>query len=254
MVFSTGSVVRLQVGDWLFQPGWASTLSLLLVLPLLLTLGFWQLDRAKQKAELQAAFAERFQQSPSLLTHIDSSDPNNRYRPVIVSGRYDSGQQLLLDNQVRDGQPGYHVLTPLRLSEGKAILVNRGWVPMGALRTILPNVIVAEQPVTVMGWLSQAANPGLWWGTASGENQQWPRVIPYVDYERLAEVLGYPLQPAVVLLNPEASSGYWRDWQPRFGGTGPERHQAYAVQWFGLALALLILYIATNTQRLLRPN
>jgi surfeit locus 1 family protein len=227
----------------------------LLVLPLLLTLGFWQLDRARQKTELQTAFIERFQQPPSPLTSIDPSDPNNRYRPVVVTGRYDGRQQLLLDNQVHDGQPGYHVLTPLRLLDGKAILINRGWLPIGASRTILPDVTVVDgQPVTVTGWLSQAANPGLWWGGATGENGQWPRVIPYVEYERLTELLGYPLQSAVVLLNPEAAAGYWREWQPRFGGTGPERHRAYAVQWFGLAVTLLILYIASNTQRVLHPT
>ena len=66
--------------------------------------------------------------------------------------------------------------------------------------------------------------------------------------------MGYPLQPAVVLLEPEAAEGYWRDWQPRFGGFGPERHQGYAVQWFSLAMALVILYLTTNIHRLPRSE
>jgi cytochrome oxidase assembly protein ShyY1 len=65
----------------------------------------------------------------------------------------------------------------------------------------------------------------------------------------LSAELGYPLEPAVILLDPEAEGGYQRDWHPSFGGFGPERHQAYAVQWFSLAAALLVIYMVVNTHR-----
>lgn len=242
--------MRVRLGVWVLRPGRASTFVTLLLLPLLLALGFWQLDRARQKAELQAAFAERFEQPPAALAVVNPADPANRYRRVIAVGRYDSGHQLLLDNQVRDGQPGYHVLTPLRSTDGAAILINRGWLPLGASRQELPDISVTAEPVTISGWLAQPAQPGFRLGDAAGGDLKWPRVIPYVDYQRLAILLGYSLQPAVILLEPGASAGYWRDWQPRFGGYGPERHQGYAAQWFALAAALLILYLAVNTRRL----
>lgn len=241
--------MRARLGDWVFEPGWASTLACLLLLPLLLTLGFWQSDRARQKAELQADFAERFGRPPVALPEVDPSAPDNRYLRIVASGRYDGAHQFLLDNQVRDGQPGYHVLTPLRDSEGGAILVNRGWVPLGASRQALPDIAIGDRPTAVLGWLGQPANPGLRWGEATGAGPGWPRVIPYVDYRRLAELLGYPLHPALVLLEPSESAGFWRDWQPRFGGIGPERHRGYAAQWFGLAVALAILYLAVNFRR-----
>ncbi len=250
--FRVRGAVRVRVGNWLFQPGRASTVATLLVLPLLLTLGFWQLDRAAEKAELQAAFAERSQQLPASLAEVNPDDPASRYRRVVATGRYDGEHQLLLDNQVRDGQPGYHVLTPLRLTQGSAILINRGWLPLGESRRELPDVSVTAEPITVAGWLAQPANPGLRLGDAAGSDPRWPRVVPYVDYDRLAAILDYPLQPAVVLLEPEAAWGYWRDWRPHFGGYGPERHQGYAVQWFALAAALVILYLATNMCRLPR--
>ncbi|MBK8183702.1 MAG: SURF1 family protein [Candidatus Competibacteraceae bacterium] len=246
--------MRVRLGEWVFQPGRVSSVTTLLLLPFLLALAFWQLDRSRQKAELQAAFVERFQQPSVPLFDIDPSDSANRYRRVIASGRYDASHQFLLDNQVRDGQPGYHVLTSLQLEGGEAILVNRGWLALGASRQMLPDVSVDSAAVTVTGWLSQPANPGLWWGEATGENLQWPRVIPYVDYQLLAKLLNYPLQPAVILLEPGSAAGYWRDWQPRFGGIGPERHQGYAVQWFSLAVALIILYLAVNTDRLPRSQ
>lgn len=240
----------MRIRSWIFHPGWASTLVVLLLLPLLLTLGFWQLDRGQQKAGLQNAFADQAGQPPVTLAETNLDSSTTSYQRVTALGRYDSAHQILLDNQVRGGQPGYHVLTPLRLPEGNAILVNRGWIALGESRQILPVLAVPNESVTVIGWLAQPAQPGLKLGDATGADRRWPRVVPYVDYQRLAAILAYPLQPAVVLLDPEAASGYERDWQPRFGGFGPERHQGYAVQWFSLASALVILYLAANLRRL----
>jgi surfeit locus 1 family protein len=245
-------------GAWKFRPGLASTLAVLLLLPLLLSLGFWQLDRARLKAELQTAFAEHFERDLIPFSEIvEPGDFVHLYRRVVAGGRYDGERQVLLDNQVRDGRPGYHVLTPLRLSDGAAILVNRGWIPVGESRQILPEIAVAAEPVAVGGWLAQPANPGIRLGDAGGADRRWPRVLQYVDYERLATILEYPLHPVILLLEPEAPGGYWRDWQPRFGGIGPERHQGYAVQWFALAGALAILYLAVGVRRVPidpRPN
>lgn len=240
----------MRIGRWIFQPGWASALAVLLLLPVLLSLGFWQLDRARQKAELQAAFAERSRWPPAPLDGLDTADRNSLYRRVIATGYYDNGHQVLLDNQLREGQPGYHVLTPLRLADGGAILVNRGWTPLGESRQTLPNIAVTVEAITVNGWLAQPANPGLRLGDAAGADQNWPRVTPYIDYERLAAILGYPLRPALILLEPNQPQGYIRDWRPHFGGFGPERHQGYAVQWFALAVTLVILYLATHVRRI----
>lgn len=201
------------------------------------------------KTELQAAFAAHRDQPPVVLAEIDTADPANHFRRVLVSGRYDAAHQILLDNQLREGQPGFHVLTPLRLTDGSAILINRGWVAQAESRQSLPNLPAPAEPVTIIGWLAQPANPGLRMGDAAGSDRRWPRVVLYVDYDRLAAIVGYPLQPALVLLDPAAPEGYRRDWQPRFGGIGPERHQGYAVQWFALAVALVILYLAANLSR-----
>jgi len=142
------------------------------------------------------------------------------------------------------------MLTPLRLAYGGAILVNRGWTPLGESRQTLPNIAVTVEAITVNGWLAQPANPGLRLGDAAGADQNWPRVTPYIDYERLAAILGYPLRPALILLEPNQPQGYIRDWRPHFGGFGPERHQGYAVQWFALAVTLVILYLATHVRRI----
>lgn len=226
-----------------------STVIFLVMLSLLLGLGFWQLYRGRQKAELQAAFAQQSHQPPVDLAAVNPIDPNNYYRRVIAKGQYDSAHQILLDNQIRDGQPGYHVLTPLRLPDGHAILVNRGWIALGESRQTLPDITAPMEIVTADGWLAQPAQPGLRLGDAAGSDLRWPRVTLYIDYDRLATILGYPLQPAIILLDPKADWGYGRDWRPHFGGFGPERHQGYAVQWFALAAVLVIVRFAVHTRR-----
>ncbi|MCP5195861.1 MAG: SURF1 family protein [Gammaproteobacteria bacterium] len=240
---------RRQGGAWKFYPSWPSTLAVLSLLPVLLSLGFWQLNRYWQKTELQTAFAKQSRQMPISLDDLNPSDPDNYYRRVVASGRYDNSHQLLLDNQLRRGQPGYYVLTPLKLADGAAILVNRGWVPLGESRQILPDIAIITEPITIDGRIAQPTNPGIRLGEAGGADRNWPRVVQYVDYAPLAAILGYPLKPAILLLEPTADLGYWRDWQPHFGGFGPERHQGYAVQWFALSAALVILYLAASIRR-----
>ena len=78
--------------------------------------------------------------------------------------------------------------------------------------------------------------------------------MQFIDYERLSDALGYQLLPAVILLDPQQPHGYLRDWRPGFGGFGPERHLGYAVQWFALALTLIVIYVVMNTRRSRPPS
>lgn len=218
---------------------------------LLLSLGFWQLDRAKQKDVLQQRFKTHLSAPYTDVSEVPLDEAVSRYRKVTAQGRYDAEHQILLDNQIYQGRPGYHVFTPLRLTgQAKAILINRGWIPLGMSRQQLPEIVVNEADRTVRGRLSQPANPGLRLdGSPLSADDAWPRVVQYVDYDQLAEQLGYPLEPVVILLDPALEEGYLRTWRPTFGGLGPARHRGYAVQWFALAVALVIIYGVVNTRR-----
>lgn len=236
---------------FVFQPALIPSLVTLFLMALLLSLGFWQLDRAKQKDLLQLRFKTHFNAPYANVSEVRLDDALSRYRKVIAQGRYDAEHQILLDNQIYQGKPGYHVFTPLRLiKEAKAVLINRGWIPLGVSRQQLPAIGVNEVNRVLKGRVSQPANPGLRLdGPPSLADDPWPRVVQYLDYEQLAEQLGYPLEPAVILLDPAMEGGYVRDWRPTFGGVGPARHRGYAVQWFSLAVALLVIYGVVNTRR-----
>src|SRR5690606_12915045 len=108
-----GAVTRCR---YRFRPGLWPTLAVLLLLPLLLGLGFWQLDRAEQKRAWLAQLAAAAQQEAVNLNAVQPDYPAVAQRRVEARGRYDADRQLLLDNQIRAGRQGYLVLTPLRLA------------------------------------------------------------------------------------------------------------------------------------------
>lgn len=241
---------QMRLGGFSFRPALIPSAITFGLLPVLLALGFWQLDRAHQKEALLEVFKAQTALPYLPVGKLDLSEPTSLYRKVIATGRYDLDHQILLDNQVLDGRPGYHVYTPLRLTgDGEVVLVNRGWVPLGASRQQLPDIGLASAAVSLKGMVAQPANPGLRL-PASATDASWPKVVQYLDYRELAGQLGYRLLPAVILLAPDQANGYRREWQAHFAGFGPERHRGYAFQWFALTLTLVVLYVVANTQRL----
>ena len=146
---------------WSFRPSLATTLATVLLLPLLLALGGWQLQRGAQKATLQAQWTAQAALPP---LHIGPGDrPDLRAAPgrrLLVRGEWDTRRQILLDNQVVDGLAGYQVYTPLHLADGHAVLVNRGWLPGGARRDAAPDVQLVARAVLVAGNAALPPSPG----------------------------------------------------------------------------------------------
>ena len=130
--------MRLRIGAHVLQASWLPTLATLALLAVLLTLGFWQLDRMREKQALFAAFAAGTRASTDLGPLRAEAD--SRFKHVWTHGRYDSGHQILLDNMTHQGQAGYRVLTPFIFDAGRSVLVDRGWIPIGVSRQLLPNV------------------------------------------------------------------------------------------------------------------
>jgi surfeit locus 1 family protein len=211
-------------------------------LALFISLGIWQIQRADEKRALMEARESRVQEAPVRLSGQESSLDDLRYRRVIVAGEYDAAHQFLLDNQLHDRQPGYDVLTPLRISgSDKAVLVNRGWIPLGADRTRRPDVSLRKTSVSVSGVADRFPGVGFRLKGAEIPGPGWPSVVQLAEPERLAERLGYPVLPYQVLLDPSAEEGYVRAW--RETRLDPGKNLGYALQWFLFATVAAILYI-----------
>ncbi len=236
----------LKIGNRHFAPGVFGTFATVIVMAGLVSLGFWQLRRAEEKQALLATLAEG-QKTTAILTAANAASLP-RYQRVTVSGRYVSTQQVLLDNLPSStGKPGYHVLTPFVLADGAVLLVDRGWVPVGPDRSALPEIGVDETPRELGGVLDGVPQPGMRMGSPEIP-ATWPKVLNFPERAELTAVYGERLLEPVLLLDSNAGDGFERLWAARFG-FDPRRHVGYAIQWFGLGLALLAIYVIVNLKR-----
>ncbi len=240
----------MRIGHFDFTPGLWPTLVTLLLLPVLLGLGFWQLDRAEQKQELLETYDEHGSDAPIQLRARLKSTTGLRYRKATVTGRYDGAHQFLLDNRVYQGRAGYQVLTPLRIDgTDYAVLVNRGWTPQGKTRQDLPALPAPDKTelINVRGILYLPPEKVFALGEGEDRAYGWPKVLQKIEFTLHQQQLGYELLPVTVWLDPEQAHGFVREWKPLV--FGPERHIGYAFQWFSLAFALGVIYILVNTRK-----
>ena len=229
----------------------APTLVYLCLLPLLIALGIWQLGRSEEKRVFleqqgqELASSEIIQLSKASEDNVDRV----RYKKVQATGHYDLAHQFLIDNQISAGKPGYFVLTPFVLQgEAKAILVNRGWVPLNHDRSVLPEVQLKNQQTTVSGRINRFPSVGIKLAGAEIPTEGWPSVLQVIDTQVLAKKLAYPLFPFQIELDKNLPEGFKREWQITTIML-PEQHTAYAVQWFALAFALTLLFIWYSCKR-----
>jgi surfeit locus 1 family protein len=238
----------MRLGSFEFRPGLGPSVAMLVVLPVLLWLGHWQFDRAVWKQGLVDTHAARALEPAVALATLAGDWPAAQYRRVRVSGHYDGGHQLLLDNQLHERHPGYAVLTPLRMDNGEWVLVNRGWVPASPDRSVLPEVPAPIGAVDLLAVVNLPPEKTFRLADVEEAYSGWPRVVQQVELEQFEALLGHELLPVLLALDPEDAHGFVRDWQAVYGVT-PDKHRAYAMQWYTLALVLALIYVGVNTRR-----
>lgn len=240
----------MKIGEYDFRPSWVPSLFAVCLLGLLISLGVWQLKRGTEKQHIVDEFALRTTDLPVQIDVRQQSAAGRQFQLVVGKGHYDSGHQYLLDNRTYRGRVGYHVLTPFKLSQSTGVIVNRGWVVAGERREQLPEVAVPGGGTEIQGMVAIPSQNAFLVGPAGyASSGQWPRVVQRVELATMERQLGYALLPYVVQLDAADPYGFVRDWTP-YLGIGPERHRAYAFQWFSLALALMVIYFVANTRRL----
>lgn len=230
-----------------FTPTLLSILITLIVFSVLMHLGFWQLNRAAEKKALQTRYQTRSGNAPLDLNTTKTLPPDLQYYPVKVSGFVLNDQQFLLDNRIQQHQPGYEVLTLLRLNdEKKVVLVNRGWIPQGNSRANVPMVSPITNKISWTGIVSVPSDKYFTLGPQT-EDTSWPKRIQRVDIAQMSRSTGYQLLPFVVLLNADQPYGFQRQWSPM--DLKISTNYGYAFQWFALACTLMVIFIVLNTVR-----
>ncbi len=211
-------------------------------------LGIWQLDRLAQRQAFNAHYLATSVLPTLTISSVPPDDLSQmEYRHVIVAGAYDFEHQIVLRNQYFQNQPGYFLLTPLKVSvDGTALLVERGWIPARGNETPA-DWRKYDQPggVTISGILRLGETASEIGGVAD------PTLVPgqdgldfwnIVNLERIARQVPYKLLPVFVQLDPEparAEPPY--PYQPEVEiSEGP--HFGYAMQWFTFAALLFFGY------------
>ena len=240
---------------FLLSPRWLRLITAALVVAAgCVALGFWQLDRFHQKqgrSHLVDANVTADPVSPDTLLDVGRAlPPAEQWRRVEAHGRYDGANELLVRNRPLEGSTGYYVLTPLVTADGPALLVNRGWVPVGATARTRPEVPPAPAgEVTVIARVRPSEPSDQKSAPLAGQVRRIdvPAIaakLPYDVYGGYGELVEQRPAPASSLtLLPEPDPGI-----------GP--HLAYAFQWWVFAAIALggVVVLARREAREAAPH
>ena len=226
-----------------FRPGWLPTLGALVFIVVTVALGNWQRHRAADKEELAAQLAAAASAPAVDLAATDTDPTTLRFRTVQVRGEYDSARQLFIDNKVHAGRVGYDVVAPLKLAGSeRVVLVDRGWIALGARRGDLPAVAPPVGMLTVVGRVNLPPRRYLEFGDGRARASLWENLDP----ARVAAATGLPLLPIIIeqtdpVVPPD---GLLRDWpEPDLGA---DQNRSYMVQWYSFALLAGVLWLSLN--------
>lgn len=240
----------MQIFNYKFQPKLIPTLATLVLLPVMISLGMWQADKAALKQAKLEQFEQREKDAPISISAAPIDIETLRYRRVVVRGFYEPEFQILLDNQIYKGQAGYHVITPLHIAgSDMRILVNRGWVPVGDDRSVLPVIESIQSEVEVTGYIQDFSGKYLELSSSDTVQAGWQKVWQNLDITRYKKLAKFSIQPAILLMDPSSSSGgYVREWpKPDFR---IDVNRGYAIQWYLMSIALLVIYLVTNFKKI----
>ena len=224
-----------------------ATLVAFTAIVIMLLLGFWQLDRKDQKevrlANIENATNVSALQMADIVANAESFiDFKVESSGVLLSPTF------LIDNKIIDGQAGFHVLKPFETNYG-VVMLNFGWLKSLGPRGVLPNLTFGSKNVA-RGVIYKPSDNKL--VTETNINYgSFPALLQQVDLVEISRHLNKDVLPFVIRLDPD-DSGYIRDWQVIT--MSPEKHLGYAIQWFGLAIAALTIYLLSVLKKFQAPS
>ncbi len=198
-------------------------------------LGFWQLDRHKQRAAQNAVIEQRLSDSPLLLdASLDLDRESHELRRARVEGVFDYSREVIEQGRVVNGVPAVYLVTPLVTQNGGILLVERGYAPSPDARGVDVATLREADSVVVEGVLV------LLDGGTLPSDTTWPIYVRRADPTVLQQLFEEPLQSLVLRRTVMPSD------LPRGMGAAPlppltrGPHLAYAVQWFLFATIAVV--------------
>lgn len=232
-----------------FEPRWAPSLAALLGVLVLLGLGTWQLERLEWKEALIAEYLARRAAPPVALPDPIGDPAALDNRRVRLVGRFLHDRELYLGARSYKDEVGFHVVTPFRLDDGRAVLVDRGWVP--AARRDPARRAAGQVAGTIA--LSGVARLGGWRGNALFRPANDPERNDWLWYDLPAIAARAGLENAVTSVYVAADPGAGPGDLPI--AVAPQvnlrnEHLGYAITWYALAAALVVIYLLHQSRPL----
>ncbi|MGL5743189.1 MAG: SURF1 family protein [Legionella sp.] len=227
-----------------FTPSWMMTILTFLFFSLFVRLGLWQIHRADEKTKMIVAQKTLENQKP--ISWTPKQPLPLQYERINVKGTYLS-HQFLLDNQHHQHQFGYDVLSPLELADGTVIMIDRGWVAGDMTRRILPQAQIPKGLITVQGSVYFPSKNQWVLGPVLEKKSNKVVVLERIDEQLISQILQKAVSPFIIRLDKQETNGFVREWETV--SMPPQRHLAYALQWFVMALVVLIIFVALNLKK-----
>lgn len=217
----------------------------ILALTVFISLGFWQLERAQHKKQNYQDFLLATEQTIiSLSSVIKQNIPaaDLQWRQVSLTGEFDSGPIILLDNQILNGVAGYNMIADFMVNgSDKRVLLNLGWIGAEDNYGFIAPIQVPRGHLDLTGPLKMVED-NLFIDEIVFEGMKNNIIrVQEINIDEVGVTTGTKYHPFIILLGPEIEFGLHRDWQPI--DSGPARHQAYVMQWFRMALVVLVIFV-----------
>ena len=220
------------------------TMATIVVIITMISLGNWQISRAQEKEERHEQIGRLSEQPAVSISNDLVSIEDFKFKQVEARGTFITSHTIYLDNKMYKGAAGYHIVMPLKLTESSMhVLVNRGWVPAGRDRSILPIVTTPTDAVIVTGRAVSVPTKVFALSDEIVAGQVWPNL----QLERVQQVTGLDLQPVMILQQDEWSDGLVRQWDRPDSGASVSWN--YAAQWYGMATIVMIIYLVLSVKR-----
>lgn len=246
--------IELRLHHIIFRPSFIGTVLTVVCIPLFIHFGLWQYNKAQQKQALQVIYNQS-KIDGALSFPLDISDlavDDWNYKKVSLTGEYETQYQFLLDNQVEENRVGFHVVTPLKIeNSSKYVLINRGWILGKDIHSELPvfDTPKGKQIITGQIWVPSKKIFTLENKiSAPKDGEAIKAVWQHMNMNQYQQSVPFEVSPMAIKLDPASEAGgFVRNWQ-----VPTQRiitHMGYAYQWFGFAVATLLIYIYMSVSR-----
>ncbi len=254
----------MRVGSIDFNPDWKTSVLTLCLLPLLISLGVWQLDREQEKIAILSSYVEKEARLPVSLEQqwdVLKKDSNPAFTSVKLTGRFDNTRTLLLDNRIQNAKVGFELIQAFVLSnraaqtgenEGKhqrqLVWVNRGWLQAPLYRTEVPELELLDEEISLTANIYVPLGDPVVLSESVEQKLGAYQLVQSIDMTKLAEsTTNEEVFPYLLRLQALSTAALSVNWATV--NSEPAKHRGYAVQWFTMAFALIVFYLIRSCSR-----